>query len=325
MTKRILCIDGGGIKGIFPASFLATVEDGINGHVVDYFDLIAGVSTGGILALGLGLGIPAKDLLEFYEKQGPKIFSGNRLTLPIRSLFKAKYDHKPLKRVIKDVFGKHKLGESKTRLVIPSTNIETGEVHVFKTAHHTRFKMDYKIPMAEVALATSAAPSFFPIYSRSREVRHIDGGIWANNPIAVAAVEAMAILDWTRPIEILSLSCTSSPLSIYPGKYVGLGEIYWCTRITDLFMTMQSQSALGMAQLLIGNENILRINPIVPNKKFKLDGIKRINSLVGIGRIEARKALPELEKRFFHQATERFAPEHKLEYPRLNDGMGLRD
>ena len=69
--KRILAIDGGGIKGVFPASFLATVEDSIGNNVARYFDLIVGTSTGGIIALGLGLGLSAKEILAFYEESGP--------------------------------------------------------------------------------------------------------------------------------------------------------------------------------------------------------------------------------------------------------------
>ena len=77
--KRILTIDGGGIKGVSSASFLATVEDSIEDRVANYFDLIVGTSTGGIIALGLGLGLSAKKILAFYEEQGPIIFQGNRL------------------------------------------------------------------------------------------------------------------------------------------------------------------------------------------------------------------------------------------------------
>ena len=312
MSKRILCIDGGGIKGAFPASFLAAVEDSVDGHVADYFDLITGTSTGGILALGLGLRIPARELLSFYEQKGPKIFAGNRFARGIRSAFRAKYDRMALEVALKDVFGNHKLGESKTRLVVPSTNIETGEVHVFKTAHHPRLKMDFKKSMADVAMATSAAPSFFPIYTRRHEVSLIDGGVWANNPIAVASVEALSVLEWSKPLEILSLGCTSAPLNINPNKRTGLGKIYWSRHVIDLFLALQSQSALGMARLLVGENNVLRYDRKFNSGRFKLDGTKDINSLVGIGLSEARKALPELEERFTHQPAEEFVPEYEL-------------
>lgn len=313
MTKRILSIDGGGIKGVFPASFLATVEDSIGCHVADYFDLITGVSTGGILALGLGLRMPAEELLGFYEKKGPKIFPANRFSGGIRSIFRAKYRREPLEVALLEVFGNNKLGDSKTRLVIPSANLETGEVHVFKTSHHPRLKIDFKRSMVEIALATSAAPVYFPFYSKRREVPLIDGGVWANNPIAVAAVEALSILEWDRPIEILSLSCTSTPLDIYSSRRTGLGIIHWCWHSTDLFMTMQSQSALGMAQLLVGENNVLRIDRKFNHGRFRLDGSKEINSLAGIGSSEARKALPELERRFFNRPAEEFIPENKLQ------------
>ena len=69
--RRILALDGGGIKGMFSASFLATVEDSIEDSIANYFDLIVGTSTGGIIALGLGLGLSAKEILRFYEESGP--------------------------------------------------------------------------------------------------------------------------------------------------------------------------------------------------------------------------------------------------------------
>ena len=117
--KRILAIDGGGIKGVFPASFLATVEDSIGDNVANYFDLIVGTSTGGIIALGLGLGLSAKEILAFYEESGPLIFGGNRLLRWLRCFSTTKYNRGPLKKALKDRFGDKKLGDSTKRLVIP--------------------------------------------------------------------------------------------------------------------------------------------------------------------------------------------------------------
>src|ERR1700747_136493 len=72
--KRILCIDGGGLKGALPAAFLAEIEEATGKRIVDHFDLIAGTSTGGIIAIGLGLGVPAAEILAFYRDCGPSIF-----------------------------------------------------------------------------------------------------------------------------------------------------------------------------------------------------------------------------------------------------------
>ena len=96
--KRILTIDGGGIKGVFPASFLAAVEDSIGENIANYFDLIVGTSTGGIIALGFGLGLSAKEILAFYEEHGPLIFSGNRSFRWLRWWGTTKYSGNPLKQ-----------------------------------------------------------------------------------------------------------------------------------------------------------------------------------------------------------------------------------
>ena len=130
--RKILSIDGGGIKGIFPASFLATVEDSVGEPISEYFDLIVGTSTGGILALALGLGLASKDILRFYETFCPIIFSGNRFTRGLAQLGVSKYRTEPLRKALAHIFGAHTLADSGKRLVIPSFDLETGEVHVSK-------------------------------------------------------------------------------------------------------------------------------------------------------------------------------------------------
>src|SRR3981081_778128 len=119
-TRRILTIDGGGIKGVFPASFLATLEDEIGGPVADHFDFIAGTSTGGTLAVGLGPGPPANELLHFYREAGAKIFHRRRFNARMLSLFRAKYTNAPLRQVLTEAFAEPYLGESRTRLLLTS-------------------------------------------------------------------------------------------------------------------------------------------------------------------------------------------------------------
>src|SRR2546421_322040 len=123
--RRVLSIDGGGIKGAFPGSFLATLEESTSGSIADHFDLIVGTSTGGIIALALGLGFTAAEVLEFYEKLGPLVFAGGRLVRAIRWVGLSKYESGPLRRALESKFGERRLGESKTRLVVPATNLET--------------------------------------------------------------------------------------------------------------------------------------------------------------------------------------------------------
>jgi len=312
MVRKILSIDGGGIKGVFPASFLSTLEESTGKRITEHFDLIVGTSTGGIIALGLGMGLSAKEILQFYEEFGPGIFKGNRFIRAIRQLGIAKYDSAPLKKALVAKFGDRKLGESTNRLVIPSVNLETGEVHVYKTSHHPRFERDLHERIVDVALATSAAPTYFPTHRSDAGTPLVDGGIWANNPTGMAVVEAIGVLEWPRDsIKVLSIGCTTEPLDIGMARNHSLGSGYWAPKMVSLFMSTQSFSSHGTAQLLAGHANIVRINPSMPTNRFSLDGILEITSLKGLGSTEARKALPAVRD-FFNEKVETFTPYHAL-------------
>ncbi len=312
--RKILVIDGGGIKGVFPCAFLSEIEKSIQKPVSCYFDLIVGTSTGGIIALALGLGLPASEILQFYKKEGPKIFEGNGWLCKAMSLFRAKYRSDNLRIALQKVFHDRKLGSSSKRLVIPSLNFETGEVYVWKTPHHERFERDYKADVVSVALATSAAPSYLPTHRSADGVPLIDGGVWANNPMLVAAIEAVTVLNWNRTtVDMLSIGCTTPPFSGGLGRWRGLGKAYWCYKAVDTLMTAQSNSAVGMSELLIGRENITRISPQVRNGIFALDGIREIESLSGLGYSEARKQYPLIKRSFFETTVEDdYIPLHPL-------------
>jgi len=306
MTRRILCIDGGGIKGVFPASFLAASEEAAGIPIADFFDLIVGTSTGGIIALGLGLGMSARDILRFYVERGPVIFGGNRRLRFLRHWVRAKYDLAPLTEALNDVLGDRKLGESSKRLVIPSFNVDTGEVHIWKTAHTRRLERDFMHSAVEVALSTAAAPTYLPTYRAESGTPLIDGGIWANNPILIATVEAIGVLGW-RPDElhILSLGCTTPPLDLNWGRRRSLGLLGWAPKLVDVFLTAQSASAIGMVQHLLPNrQQLIRISPAVGKNRYELDRVSEIPSLKGLGDFEARKALPQLRPIFFQSPVQ---------------------
>jgi len=308
--RRILSIDGGGIRGVFPASFLASLEDAIQDSVANYFDLIVGTSTGGIIALGLGLGYSAKQMLTFYEIYGPQIFAGSRLGRTVRHLFLTKYNADPLRRALQETFGDKRLGESLRRLIIPSSNLDTGEVHIWKTAHHPRFETDYRAKVVDIALATAAAPTYFPAHRLSSGTPLVDGGMWANNPVGVSVVEAVGVLEWpTDEILLLSLGCTSTPLNV---KAIHWGWGYWGPKIVGVFMSTQSSAAVGTATHLLANRNnLIRICPSVGDR-FALDLVTEIPSLKGLGASEARKETARLRPLFFTEPAEVFEPFHVL-------------
>src|SRR4051812_37500122 len=220
---RILSIDGGGIKGVFPASFLAEVENtlGIN-SVAQYFDLIAGTSVGGILALGLGLGFTARQLKDFLVSLGPDVFPQARSATLRLLLGFDRYDPGPLRIALSELFGEKTLGESCARLLIPSFDATKADIHIYKTAHSKRLMMDYKVEAVQVAMATAAAPTYFPAYESDKSLTLVDGGVWGNNPVALAVVEAMTLLGQDPGnIDVLSLGCTNEPMDFKAGHHTG--------------------------------------------------------------------------------------------------------
>jgi patatin-like phospholipase/acyl hydrolase len=309
--RRILSIDGGGIKGVFPISFLAHLEAALSlQSVANYFDLIAGTSVGGIIALGLGLGQTAQQMRDFFVEKGPDIFPQHAVPASTFRLLCGAERYRPdhLRAALTEVFGSQVLGDSRVRLLIPAFDATKADIHIYKTAHHERLGIDHRLTAVEVALATAAAPTFFPAYDSSHCITLVDGGIWANDPVALAAVEGVSVLQWDADeIDVLSIGCTEETIDF---KQRGHGGIFWIRRAIEAAMRGQSRSALGMARHLTGRdkglENVVRINPVVAANRFSLDGVEGIRDLQGFGYAEARNALPELKNRFFATKADEF-------------------
>jgi uncharacterized protein len=281
---RILSIDGGGIRGILPASILSTLEERyLQGKSAgDYFDLITGTSTGGIIALGLSIGLPARTILDFYMRHGGEVFpaygfdplkvrSGLRF---IRGLRHHTYEPENLLRHLEKVFGATLLGDAKRRLCIPTFDGFT-EVNVFKTPHHKDYQRDWREPLVTVAMATAAAPAYFPVY-KDRGRFFADGGVWANNPVMIGLVDGLAChqLD-RRQVHILSLGSGDTELRITE-KQIRLGGFWYWREVISSAMHLQSQNAIGQAGLLIGRDQFIRLNaPPMPQSPIALDDYAR--------------------------------------------------
>lgn len=282
---RILAIDGGGIRGIFLATFLAGLEERYLGgvSVAQYFDLIAGTSTGGIIALGLASGLTAAGLRHLYIERGCDIFppirsdvigSAKRCFWGLYQYFKFRYDREALMCILRETFGDRKFGEAQTRLCIPSFDGRHGEVYIFKTPHHPDFRKDAKEPMIKVAAATSAAPTFFQPF-KDGGYTFVDGGVWANNPIMVALVDALSCFSVPRErIRILSLGCGDDQYAVGKMKTLLGGMLAWKDIIYGA-MRLQSLNALGQAGLLIGVDRIVRVNAPTCANEIQLDDWSR--------------------------------------------------
>ncbi|WP_224364257.1 CBASS cGAMP-activated phospholipase [Hyalangium versicolor] len=320
---RILSLDGGGIRGAFSASVLTVLEREIGHALVDHFDLITGTSTGGIIALGLALGLPAATIRDFYREKGLDIFPGTGLVQrtrdKVRQLFAPKRSQEMLAAALRSVFKNMWLGEARCLLVIPTYDAIGGRIYLLKTAHNERLTSDYQASAVECALATSAAPTYFPpcTFAEHPGSSYIDGGVWANCPVMVGLVEAVHFLGIpVDQIDVLSVGTLGEPFSVSPRRRRA-GVIGWSTSLIELLMRGQSEAALAQAQLLTGCR-VHRIDQVVSPGRFSLDDARTIDDLIALGDGEARKVshLSEVKRRFLNGIrVEPFVPSRQLEVP----------
>lgn len=249
---RVLSLDGGGIRGLFSAAFLDHIEAHTDERLADHFDLIVGTSTGAIIALGLASGMSAADALKFYQKHGPAIFSRGRRRLS--QLFQPKYDNQRLIAALKEVFGDRTLNDLDVPVCVPSYELVHGVPRVFKSDHNPELHWGGRLPVWKVAAASSAAPIFFPAVEVQNHDSHIDGGIWANNPIMVGITEAVRYFDRdVGDIRALSVGTGTHAFRLDRKRSKSIGWIGWGRekRIVNAVFDAQSQSAHHAARLLL--------------------------------------------------------------------------
>ena len=316
---KILSIDGGGIRGVFPAVVLAGLEERyLDGQpLARYFDLIAGTSTGGIIALGLGAKLRAADISRMYVERGDEIFPPvrdgavrfvQRVGTWITRLFRYRYNRAALDALLQEALGERRFGESLTRLCIPSFDGHHGEVYVFKTPHHPDFTLDGMENMTMVAAATAAAPTFFRPLEEGGYT-FVDGGVWASNPVMIGVVDALSCFDVNRhQISVLSLGCGSKSCSLSRAQMTGGGLLAW-RRIIETAMNLQSQNALGQAGLLIGAERLTRLDAPVSGQPIELDDWKRsVTELVPAAERTLAEQGCAIAENFLSAPTERYQP-----------------
>ena len=283
--RRILSIDGGGIRGIIPAIVLNYIEERTGKRIATMFDFIAGTSTGGILALGLTRKnsdssinnepeYTAAELVNFYRKYGQKIFN-EYFPGDLDDLLQPKHNPQGKQEVLKELLGEAKVEEALREIFIPSYDIEL-RAPIFFTSNRDAEQPDSfdsrKIcrgfKMFEAAMATSAAPTFFPPYKL--ETAHhtdegyyalVDGGVFANNPSSLAMMEAM--ISYKKKQEngeelqrndtlVVSLGTGSLTRKYKYRDVKNWGKLEWVLPLVNVAIDGQSESvAYQLNQLMV--------------------------------------------------------------------------
>ncbi|MCB9841668.1 MAG: patatin-like phospholipase family protein [Phycisphaeraceae bacterium] len=306
---RVLSLNGGGIRGLYTASFLAEIEHLSGKKLADHFDLIVGTSTGGLIAIAIGLGNSVGSIRDFYKKNGAAIFPAGwhrRKWLFAKQLVYPKHDNVVLEQLIKQCVGEERtIGDSKRPLVINAFHAAGGKPVCFKTRHHDDFKKDHTRKAWEVAMATSAAPVFYRAFQAEDGSDYIDGGVWANCPVLVGAIEAIDRFGMPRDqVEILSVGTTKTPFSIEHGSRRG-GAWYNVSMknraVVNLLMEANRRSAMFMAQRLVGVESIVEIDRDVDRGGYEMDDSRPevLRDLQSLGEDDAKTHVQKIVDRFF--------------------------
>lgn len=310
---RILSIDGGGICGILPAAILAELEsrflDGKS--IAAHFDMIAGTSTGGIIALGLAHGKSAAEIRDVYLERGGNIFPpstpAGRIWRFARRGVRTIYDSGVLESELLRIFGETTFGQARVRLVVPAFEGRHGEPWIYKTPHHPDYKKDRVERMVRVGLATAAAPTFFRALPNNGYLM-LDGGLWANNPIMCALVDALACYDLSRrQIHILSIGCGETSFTVNDARVQG-GVLHWLN-IFSAAMRAQSLNALGQAYLLVGRDQIVRLDAPESPRAIPLDDYRRAkDELPAMARSLVEAAGADVAQRFLDSTVPPYIP-----------------
>ena len=258
---KILAIDGGGIRGIIPATVLAEIERRTGARIADLFDLVAGTSTGGILALGLvkpdSSGRPqyaAADLAELYEREGHKIFDRSiwHEIVAMDNLTEEKYPVAGLEAVLEQYFGEARLRDAVTEVLVPSYDLETRTPWFF-ARHKARAEADYDFPMRVVARATSAAPTYFEpleLTTTTPPNGFVDGGVFANNPAMCGYVEAKELHPEADDVLLVSLGTGQHTRPIHYAEAKDWGLARWAKPILDVVFDGVSGTVDHQMQIL---------------------------------------------------------------------------
>jgi len=270
---RILSLAGGGYLGLYTAALLVELERRAGEPLARRFDLIAGTSIGGVLALGLAYEIPASDMRALFLEHGARIFSRrplahgsvDKLLDLARSVWGPKYSGRALERALRAQVGDATLGDALHAVIVPAVDVSRSMTKIFKTPHAKASRGDEAVRAVDVAMATCAAPVFFPA-RRIGASLYADGGMFAVAPDLVALHEAEQFVG-VDLADVSMLSIGSATLGYAPDESQSAddGAVGWLSegRLVMTMISVQQQHVTVMAQDRLG-QRYLHLDALWP-------------------------------------------------------------
>lgn len=295
---KMLCIDGGGIRGVFAVAFLSAIEEYYHKPVGELFDVIAGTSTGAIIAASASLKLKMSEVLENYINYGKKIFVRQAKI----GLHKSIYSDRYLRRFLQKAFGQLLLADIHKPLLIPAVNITKGRPFIHRS-NYGHIETDLSLHLWDAVLSSCSAPIYFPPNNINNEYLSIDGGLWANNPSLVCVTEALHHFQTNiNEIKILSLGTGQQTIDFTISTDKAWGVKQWLPfhfptmkvtpKLLDLALQLSSESVTYYCNLLLG-DHYLRINSKL-GEEVPLDDLSYIDKLCTMGKEAFAHNLEEL-------------------------------
>lgn len=286
---KILCIDGGGIRGVFAIAILQAIEEEYDKPISELFDVVAGTSTGSVIASSVCLKVKMEKVLESYKKYGGKIFVRQAKV----GLFKSIYSDKYLRKFLIQAFGERTLADISRPLLIPAVDVTHGRPFVHRSNYGNKDSKDLTIKLWDAVLSSCSAPVYFPPNNIGNHYLSIDGGLWANNPSLVCITEALEYFKLgLKEINILSIGTGLQKIdfTIQDNKYWGIKQ--WLPfqlpsmkvtpKLLDLALQLSSESVTYQCQQLLGS-NYLRVNKELGDE-VPFDDITYMDEMIETGK-----------------------------------------
>ncbi len=283
MAYRILTFDGGGVRGVYTAVLLERLSKAVPGLIAGV-DLLAGTSTGGIIALGLANGRQPDELVALYRDNAAKIFDASwlRELADLHGISGAEYDNTNLAGILKGIFGSARLSQLGKRVLVPSFDLDNQDPKAGQRKWKPKFFHNYPGPdsdgnelVVDVALRTSAAPVYFPTY----EV-YVDGGVVANDPSMAALAQAIdkdTGAQHLQDLRLFSIGTGTNPTYI-AGHDLDWGVAQWAKPLVSLMI----DGVMGVAEYQCSRlleKNYFRLEPDLP-KPIAMDYAAAVGDLI---------------------------------------------
>lgn len=244
MNYTIISISGGGVRGIIPSVLIKRLVEKFP-DLVSRFDLIAGTSTGGLIALCMAFGKPPSEIVDLYRNDAKEIYSRSwrRTLMSLWGLIRAKYDNDGLQRVLGRVFPADlRLGDLKSQVLIPCFRLDgtfDGTRQWYPVFFHNAPSSPYlNESVIDVAMRTAAAPAYFPSYQG-----YVDGGVVANNPTTAAIAHAVSQGRSLSELRVLNIGTGFHP-EYLQGDRLDWGKAQWAFRIFKLLFDANNHAVV---------------------------------------------------------------------------------